>query len=117
MQKSLLHHLTISLKSLQYYLSLAPAVNETADVDFDLNFGMVRFPQFTKEFVEVYSRATVYYLHDRVEPPFQPEAMPEHANLTDKMIYIYVSDYILNSALYAGYLSGYMAYNVTPDIV
>ena len=92
-------------------------MNETANVEFDLNFGMVRFPKFTEDYIELYQRGTVYYLANKTEPPFQPEAMPAHTNLTSKMIYIYVSDYVINSALYAGFLSGYMAYNTTQQVV
>ena len=92
-------------------------MNETEGLEFDLNYGLVRFPSYTEDFVELAQRGTVYYLEDRHEPPFQPEIIPDYEEHTDKMIYIYLSDYVLNSALYAGYLSGYMAYNVTPELV
>ena len=92
-------------------------MNETEDVEFDLNFGMVRFPTFAEDYIELYQRGTVYYLANKTEPPFQPEVMPTHANLTEKMIYIYMSDYVINSALYAGFLSGYMAYNTSQAAV
>ena len=93
------------------------AVNETQGLEFDFNYGMTQFPEFNEDFVELYHRGTTYYMEDRHEPPFQPEVIPEYLNHTEKMIYIYVSDYVLNSAFYAGYLSGHMAFNVTPDLV
>ena len=93
------------------------AVNETQEVEFDFNFGLVRFPVFHEEYVEANARFTTYFIDDPREPPFHPQPMPPHTNVTDKMIYLYISDYVINSAAYAAYLSGKLVYTVTPDLV
>jgi len=35
------------------------------------------------------------------EPPFAPPAIPEFAGHSDKMVYLYVTDYVANSGWYA----------------
>ena len=92
-------------------------MNETQALPLDFNFGLVRFPTFHEDYFEANARFTTYYVGDPREPPFHPQAMPAHTNRTDKMIYIYISDYVINSAAYAAYLSGKLVYTVTPDLV
>ena len=92
-------------------------MNETQALPLDFNFGLVRFPTFHEDYFEANARFTTYYVGDPREPPFHPQAMPAHTNRTDKMIYIYISDYVINSAAYAAHLSGYLSHVVTPDMV
>lgn len=92
-------------------------MNETQELPLDFNFGLVRFPKFHEDYFESNARFTTYFVGDPREPPFHPQLMPAHSDVTEKMIYIYISDYVINSAAYAAYLSGYMSYVVTPDLV
>ena len=84
---------------------------------FDFHFTMTDFPVFTEHFVESSHMGTTYYIPQWQEPPFIPAPIPPFEEHMERMFYVYVSDYVLNSAFHAGFLSGLLDYNVTTDLV
>ena len=51
-----------------------------------------------------------------VEAPMSAEPIPAPTG-TDKMMYVWLTDYVANTAGYVYTIAGQLAYNVTPDMV
>ena len=51
-----------------------------------------------------------------VEAPMTPPALPAISN-TDKMVYVWLTDYVADTAGFVYQAAGKLAYNVTPDMV
>ena len=51
-----------------------------------------------------------------VEAPMSPVALPAMSK-TDRMLYVWFTDYVANTAGFVYYTAGKLAYNVTPDMV
>ena len=65
----------------------------------------------------VVCQGTAYYIADPQEPPFKPPKIPAFKKHKKHMMYMYVTDYVVNSGFYAGFLSGQMRYNITKDVM
>lgn len=61
-------------------------------------------PTITADFFETQQRGELRYTESRGEVPFHPRPIPAEAD-ADRMLYLYGSDYILNSLLYHAYQS------------
>ena len=59
----------------------------------------------------------MYDKEDPQEPPFYPPVIHDHDDDDDRMVYLYVTDYLINSAFLSVFNRGVIAYNVTPDMV
>lgn len=51
-----------------------------------------------------------------VEAPVTPPTLPAISK-TDKMVYVWLTDYVADTAGYVYQVAGKLAYNVTPDMV
>ena len=59
----------------------------------------------------------VYDKENPEEPPFYPPEIGNHEDDDVRMIYLYVTDYLINSAFYATFRRGLISYNITSDLV
>ncbi len=62
-------------------------------------------------------QGVMYALPEREEPPFSPPYIGEFYDLTEHMAYIYITDYMLNSGLYAAWSKNVLSINITDDKV
>jgi len=50
-------------------------------------------------------QAGIYLQSNMSEPPFEPPVIPEFAVHTEKMVYLYITEYVANSGWYAHLIS------------
>ena len=60
-------------------------------------------------------KGVVYYTPDPQPPPFQPPTIPPFGKQRDRMMYLYITDYVVNAGFYAAFRTGNMSFNVTED--
>ena len=63
------------------------------------------------------AQGAIYLKENRQEPPFIPPIIPAHPEQTERMVYLYVTDYLMNSGFAAAYDNGKLAINVTGSMV
>lgn len=81
--------------------------------DFEIDFSLVRFPAFRPGSVQSFHKGAFYYSPNRQEPPFEPAEIPHIQKHRKKMMYVYITSYMLNTAFYALYANNKLAINVT----
>lgn len=57
-----------------------------------------------------------FAIADPTEAPFSPPPLPSPSTST-AMLYVWLTDYVANTAGYVYQSSGFMKYNITPDLV
>ncbi|XP_070575495.1 bactericidal permeability-increasing protein-like [Ptychodera flava] len=88
----------------------APIIKGVLDIDFAL----VNPPVFTEDYVDIGVTGTVSVADSDDEIPF--EAVPiERDDVSSKMMYIWVTDYVYNTFGYSLYKSGTMKYALDPQ--
>ncbi|KAI0230365.1 hypothetical protein LSAT2_019273 [Lamellibrachia satsuma] len=111
-----------SIKEMKRQIALHPIpVRETVAEDYELDFSMVRFPKFEPTYVELYSKGEISVKGRRSWMPLLPPVIPPFQQHENKMAYVYVTDYLLNTGFMAAYnnrqLSGYVNETLLPDEV
>ena len=87
----------------------------TVDVGkvFLLDYRFIGKPAFNPQhFLETYHKGEFYWASSISEAPFDPISMPAF-NSTQKMFYIWMSDYTFNTLTYQAQKHGMLAYNLT----
>ncbi|XP_033754787.1 bactericidal permeability-increasing protein-like [Pecten maximus] len=79
---------------------------------FLLDYSMDEQPMFQKNFMESYHKGEIDWKSSPAPPPFTAPPLPPR-NDTSRMMYVWVSDFMLNSMLYQGQLHKFFAYNLT----
>ncbi|KAK2166772.1 hypothetical protein LSH36_35g01053 [Paralvinella palmiformis] len=82
-----------------------------------LDLSVLEPPTFQDDAVDVLFKGVVYDRDNPEDPPFYPPEIGNHDDDDNRMIYLYVTDYLINSAFYATFRRGMMNYNITPEIV
>ncbi len=77
-----------------------------------LDYSMLADPIFATGYVDSYHKGEIYMFGSHQEAPFHPDTLPEAFN-TSKMAYIWVSDYLMNTAGYALQNQGILNYYLT----
>jgi len=96
---------------LEYFPSREPVFG-LAQVDLSL----VTNPMFAPvSGISVFCKGAVLALQNPVEPPFSPSPMPY--TVTQEMLQVFISDYVLNSAGFALFKAGLLAYNITDQMI
>ena len=87
----------------------------TVDVGkvFLLDYRFIGKPAFNPQhFLETYHKGEFYWASSISEAPFDPISMPAFSS-TQKMFYIWMSDYTFNTLTYQAQKHGMLAYNLT----
>ncbi|XP_060081853.1 uncharacterized protein LOC132561140 [Ylistrum balloti] len=79
---------------------------------FLLDYSMDEQPLFQTNFMESYHKGEIDWKASPAPPPFQASPLPQW-NDTSRMMYLWVSDYIVNSLLYQAQQHKFLAYNLT----
>ncbi len=79
-----------------------------------LDYSMLSDPIFATGYVDSYHKGEIYMFGSHREAPFHPDTFPEAFN-TSSMAYIWVSDYLMNTAGYALQNEGILQYYLTPE--
>lgn len=79
---------------------------------FLLDYSMDEQPMFQKTFLESYHKGEFDWKSAPAPPPFQAPPLPAW-NDTSRMMYVWASDYMVNSLLYQGQTHKFFAYNLT----
>lgn len=84
---------------------------------FSLDYSMVKYPVFYQDAFESFHRGELLYLENGVPqyPPFEASEMSVDSGHTERMVYVYVTDYVVNAASYAAFVGGMMKYNLTKE--
>jgi hypothetical protein len=93
-------------------------VSERIENEYELDFQLTQYPEFYEDAMESFHKGAIYKLNEageRQEPPFSPPEIPVYHEHSTRMVYVYVTSFLLNSGFYAAYHSGKMAINITRD--
>ena len=79
-----------------------------------LDYSMLSDPIFATGYVDSYHKGEIYWFGSHKEAPFHPDTFPESFN-TSKMAYIWVSDYLMNTAGYVLQNQNILKYYLRPE--
>ncbi|XP_052230037.1 lipopolysaccharide-binding protein-like isoform X2 [Dreissena polymorpha] len=84
---------------------------------FLLDYSMLQAPLFSAAYMETFHKGEIYWKTTPSEhAPFPAPPMPE-TGATDRMLYLWVSDFMFNTLAYAAQTNRYLQYNITaPDL-
>lgn len=80
--------------------------------DWLLDYRLVALPQYTPSYMQSFHKAEFFQINDKTEAPFQPDALPDSVPF-DRMVTLWLSDYILNTAGNAMYNHGIFKHTLT----
>ena len=87
-------------------------VDDVSEIDYSL----LQDPVFTTSYVETFHKGEFLSISNPKEAPFSPAPLPNVPGV-NAMIYVWLTDYIANSASYVYQSAGKLTYTVTPDQV
>ena len=82
----------------------------------EINYALVTDPIYTTNYVAMSHKGEFESLADPTDAPFSPPVLPD-INNTNQMIYVWLTEYIANTAGLVYHNVGFFAYNITPDMV
>jgi len=82
---------------------------------YQLDYGWVKYPVVYSDAMEADYQGEMLFLNQGVpvSTPFPAPELPVFTNHDDHMVYIYISDHVVNSAFYAAFAAGRLARNIT----
>ncbi|ELU08017.1 hypothetical protein CAPTEDRAFT_219622 [Capitella teleta] len=112
----------------------AMPVTVTVDDDFVVDYRLVKFPTYADDYFEFHVKVDIKFPRDTskyciieqgavflkeniTEPGFWPPQIPAFANDTERMVYIYVTDYVMNSGFTAAFKNGKLAIDITENMI
>lgn len=81
-----------------------------------VNYALIQSPVYTNVSVATLHKGEFQALSNPTEAPFSPPPLPPITDTT-KMMYIWLSEYVVNTAGLVYHETGFLAYNITPDMV
>ncbi|XP_033754785.1 lipopolysaccharide-binding protein-like [Pecten maximus] len=79
---------------------------------FQLDYTLTDPPKFTSNFMETYHKGEIDWKSAPAPPPFEAPPLPPWDD-TSRMMYVWVSDFMMNSLLYQAQHHNFLAYNLT----
>ena len=67
--------------------------------------------------IHTYKQGEIFLATDPVEVPFSPLPLPPVADTSSKMAYVWITDYVANTAGLVYQKAGKLQYKITPDMV
>jgi hypothetical protein len=77
---------------------------------FALDYSLVAPPVVRASYLEIKSKGEVYWKDNRQVSPYSPNVIPAPSDFS-KMFSLWVTDYTVNTLLYAAHTNGYLRYN------
>jgi lipopolysaccharide-binding protein len=102
-------------KNANHALETLPVI-EKVDTTSEVNYELISDPIFTATYVETQHKGEFLSITNPVEAPISPSPLPS-INETEKMMYLWVTDYVANTAGIVYQSSGILVYNVTQDMI
>jgi hypothetical protein len=86
------------------------------DEDLGVNYSLPLSPVVTPDYLEIYSLGVIVELaHPDSDPPISVHGALPHFNVTGDQIQVIVTEYTVNSGLYAGVNAGLVKFTVTAE--
>ena len=82
----------------------------------EVNYALIQSPVYTNTSMATLHKGEFESLAHPMEAPFSPPPLPPISS-TSKMMYIWLTEYVVNTAGLVYHETGFLAYNVTPDKV
>nr|ARV86002.1 bactericidal/permeability-increasing protein 1 [Sinohyriopsis cumingii] len=79
---------------------------------FLLDYRLLQVPTFQSSYMETFHKGEISWLGDEREAPFQPHTLADIGD-TQKMMYLWISDYMFNTLGYAAQMHNYLVLNIT----
>lgn len=79
---------------------------------FMLDYRLTTNPKFTPQYMETFHKGEVLWASSMKDAPLPVPAMPDNVK-PQKMLYLFVSDYLFNSLSYQSQIHGVLRYNLT----
>jgi len=91
-------------------------VQAVIDHDWILDYRLVASPVFAAQHIQSFHKGEVFNKDNANEAPFQPDVLP-NPDVVGKMVTIWMSDYVLNTAGYVLYKRDKLRYNLTSTLL
>ncbi|OWF48179.1 Lipopolysaccharide-binding protein [Mizuhopecten yessoensis] len=78
----------------------------------ELSYKLTRPPQFTSDYMETYHKGEIDWKSAPAPPPFRAPSLPPWKD-TSRMMYLWVSDFMMNSLFYQAQQHNLLSYNLT----
>lgn len=96
-------------------LESAPVIIKV-DKYAEINYALIQGPVYSTNYIATLHKGEFETIAHPTEAPFSPPPLPP-INNTSQMMYIWLTEYVVNTAGLVYHESGFLAYNVTPDMV
>ncbi|KAK3580325.1 hypothetical protein CHS0354_003560 [Potamilus streckersoni] len=80
--------------------------------NFLLDYRLLQAPSFQSAYMETFHEGEIFWLGDETDAPFEPPTMADIGD-TQKMMYLWISDYMFNTLGYAAQMHNYLVRNIT----
>jgi len=87
------------------------------DEFLEINYALLEAPKFTSTYIETQHKGEIFLATDPVEAPFSPLPLPPVADTSSKMVYVWITDYVANTAGLVYQKAGKLQYKITPEMV
>jgi lipopolysaccharide-binding protein len=91
-------------------------VNVKIDSTSEIDFALIQNPTITTAYVEMQHKGEFYNIAHPVEAPFIPPSLPPVTGNTS-MLYMWLTDYMADTAGFVYQTAGLMHYTITPNMV
>ena len=81
-----------------------------------INYTLTQDPAYTNTYMAVFFKGAFQPASQQIQIPFSPAAFPP-VQVDGRMLYVWLSDYILNSAGYVLQQTGLLQHTITPKII
>ena len=81
-----------------------------------INYTLTQDPAYTESYMAVFLKGAFQATNQQVQIPFSPAAFPP-VQVDGRMMYMWLSDYMLNSAGYVFQQTGLLQYTITPKLI
>lgn len=83
----------------------------------EVNYALIQSPVYTNNSVATLHKGEFESLSHPTKAPFSPPPLPPITDTLDKMMYIWLSEYVVNTAGLVYHETGFLSYNITPNQV
>ncbi|KAJ8041435.1 Bactericidal permeability-increasing protein [Holothuria leucospilota] len=90
-------------------ITMVTSISDTAEIDYSL----VSAPMFNSS-LTTFHKGEVYQIGNHTEAPFKIPTIPSDPDVS-RMVFMWMTDYVANSAGYVLHNTGFFQYNVTQD--
>ena len=81
-----------------------------------INYTLTQDPAYTNTYMAMFLKGAFQAASQQIQIPFSPAAFPP-VQVNGRMLYVWLSDYILNSAGYVFQQTGLLQYTITPKLI